>query len=76
MIFKTRKKPKEKKTTMRVTMKSNVIQYDEMGYPLRLVVVRCDDGTVEHLWLDIDANSVTENDVVLKWEKIDFKDDI
>lgn len=70
MIFKFRKKSKEKNTTNRVIMKSNVIQYDEMGYPLRLFMVGCADETVEHLWRDIDARAVTENDVVLKWEKI------
>lgn len=52
----------------KIIMSSNVIQYDEMGYPLRLVMFDQEDGTVKHVWRDIDEAEVRENDVVLKWE--------
>lgn len=40
---------------------SNVIQYDVMGYPLRLVIMS--DG--EQIWLDTYER---EGDVVLQWK--------
>lgn len=46
---------------------SNVIQYDEMGYPLRLVMIDIGNGLVDHVWRDTDE---TEGDVVLKWKKL------
>jgi len=39
---------KRKEEKRKVTNRSNVIQYDEMGYPLRLVII--DDK--EQMWLD------------------------
>lgn len=46
---------------------SNVIQFDEMGYPLRLVMIDLDNGTVDHVWQD---TTEREGDVVLEWTKI------
>lgn len=57
-----RKKPKHKvKPLFKITDRSNVIQYDGMGYPLRLVIL--DDK--EQIWLD---SYEEEGDVVLKWK--------
>ena len=35
--------------SLHVIYYSNAIQYDEMGYPLRLVIVDNGDGTTNHL---------------------------
>ena len=48
---------------------SNAIQYDDMGYPLRLVIVDNGDGTTNHLWIDIDVSEICSQDFVLKWKK-------
>lgn len=42
---------------------SNVIQFDGMGYPLRLVI----DSKGKQLWID---TTERDGDIVLKWEKI------
>lgn len=49
---------------------SNVIQYDEMGYPSRLVILS--DG--EQQWLMVGEGSEKEDDVVLKWTKFTGKE--
>lgn len=46
----------------RIVKYSNVIQYDEMGYPLRLVIA----NNGEQLWIDTMEKN---GDVVLKWVK-------
>lgn len=57
-----KKKPKqEKKHLFEITDRSNVIQYDHMGYPLRLVII----NDKEQTWLD---SYEEEGDVVLKWK--------
>lgn len=44
---------------------SNVIQRDDMGYPLRLCVMECDGcGKTDQQWID---SAERENDVELKW---------
>ena len=62
-MFKNIFKNKIKKDTMEpyIKMRSNVIQYDSMGYPLRLVINRDD----EQVWID---TTEFDGDVVLKWE--------
>ena len=47
---------------------SNAIQYDEMGYPLRLVIVDNGDGTTNQLWIDIDVSEIHSQDFVLRWK--------
>ena len=54
--------------TLHVIYYSNAIQYDEMGYPLRLVIVDNGDGTTRQLWIDIDAREIRLNDFVLRWK--------
>lgn len=61
---------KANKEHFRVIERSNVIQYDEMGYPLRLVMIDLGNGTVDHVWRDIKENELKENDVELKWTKV------
>ena len=53
--------------SLHVIYYSNAIQYDEMGYPLRLVIVDNGDGTTRQLWIDIDAREIRLNDFVLIW---------
>lgn len=62
-MFKNIFKNKIKKDTMKpyIKMRSNVIQYDSMGYPLRLVINR--DG--KQVWID---TTEFDGDIVLKWE--------
>lgn len=55
------KEPLEIKDIMKFEPKiSNVVQYDSMGYPLRLSI----NAKGEQLWLD---TVVREGDVELKW---------
>jgi hypothetical protein len=55
-------KRKKDKDFQKVTERSNVIQYDVMGYPLRLVIL----NNKEQAWLDTIEQ---EGDVVLRWEE-------
>ncbi|MFW3577774.1 hypothetical protein ACN9KL_04970 [Vagococcus fluvialis] len=52
-----------KKETIKpyIKIRSNVIQYDSMGYPLRLVINRDD----KQVWID---TTEFDGDIVLKWE--------
>ena len=49
-----------------IIMTSNVVQYDEMGYPLRLFMMRTSDGLVDHVWRDTVER---DGDVVIEKEK-------
>lgn len=56
-----------KHRNMSITERSNVVQPDDMGYPLRLCIVKCVKcGRTEHRWLD---TIIQQDDVVLKWER-------
>ena len=53
--------------------RSNVIQQDNMGYPLRLFICKCVKcGKREQHWVDVDENELKElntgKSVLLKWE--------
>lgn len=50
----------------KVISKSNIVQYDDMGYPLRLCLMS--DG--EQIWLD---SHDEETDLVCKWECVGDK---
>ena len=49
---------------------SNVVQFDNMGYPLRLCIMKCDCGITNQEWVDVPESSVTNKDVILKWERL------
>ncbi len=51
------------KKKRKIVKYSNVIQFDGMGYPLRLVI----DSKGKQLWID---TTERDGDIVLKWEKI------
>ena len=59
----------------RVTEVSNVLQQDDMGYPLRLVITKCRRcSKSEHRWIDVNEAALKELDtgesVLLKWTKV------
>jgi len=56
-------KRKNGKDFQKITHRSNVIQYDVMGYPLRLVIL----NNKEQAWLDTISQ---DGDVVLCWEEV------
>lgn len=49
-----------------IAERSNAIQYDNMGYPLRLCLVKCKCGMSKQLWIDTTEEL---NDVVIKWQR-------
>lgn len=49
----------------KMSERSNVIQYDNMGYPLRLCIYKCERcGASQQLWVD---TVVEEGDKELVW---------
>ena len=56
-----------------ITERSNVLQLDSMGYPLRLVIVKCKHcGYSDQIWIDVPTEEYKENEtgesVLLKWK--------
>lgn len=54
--------------------KSNVLQQDGMGYPLRLVIYKCAKcGISEHAWIDVPVRTLNEvetgESVLVTWTK-------
>ena len=56
----------------RIIKYSNVLQLDEMGYPLRLCIVKCITcGKTEQIWNDVHEDALKDpNNVILKWTDI------
>ena len=57
----------------KIEQRSNVIQQDSMGYPLRLFIVKCSKcGKHEQHWIDVAEEELKEletgESVLLKWE--------
>jgi hypothetical protein len=51
---------------------SNALQQDDMGYPLRLFIMKCDKcGASEHAWIDVAVEELDElktgESVLVKW---------
>lgn len=59
--------------------RSNLLQLDDMGYPLRLFIFKCSKcGITKQMWIDVPEEELKELDTgesgLLKWErKIEFK---
>lgn len=58
----------------KLTEKSNVLQQDDMGYPLRLYIQKCTKcGKSEQVWVDVSEEALkdlsTGESVLLKWQK-------
>lgn len=54
----------------RIKQRSNVIQSDSLGYPVRLFICECSRcRKSEQIWL---ASTECKNDVVLQWYNDDY----
>lgn len=56
-----------------ITERSNVLQMDNMGYPLRLFITKCSKcGKSEQMWIDVAVEELEElksgESVLLKWQ--------
>lgn len=56
----------------RLLERSNVLQLDDMGYPLRLCIFRCNKcGKSDQQWVDVPKKELAEIDagksVLLRW---------
>ena len=52
--------------------RSNLLQQDSMGYPLRLCIVKCSKcGKSKQMWIDVHENELKEletgESVLVKW---------
>ena len=57
----------------KIEERSNAIQLDDMGYPLRLFIVRCSKcGECDQHWIDVSKKELEELDTgksfLLKWQ--------
>ena len=56
-----------------ITERSNVLQLDDMGYPLRLVIAKCKHCEYsDQIWIDVPTEEYREietgESVLLKWK--------
>lgn len=61
--------------TWQVTERSNILQQDDMGYPLRLVNIKCTKcGACDQIWLDVAEEELKELDTkesfLLEWKNV------
>lgn len=59
----------------RTTERSNVLQLDDLGYPLRLYIETCTKcGEGRQQWIDVPVKEMEELDdgssVLLRWERV------
>lgn len=59
----------------KVTERSNVLQQDDMGYPLRLFICECRKcGKSDQVWYDVSEEALKEletgKSVLLEWHKV------
>lgn len=59
----------------KVTERSNVLQQDDMGYPLRLCICECSKcGVSDQQWIDAAEEELKEletgESVLLKWHRV------
>ena len=66
MLINKFKKKLHKCDFNKIIERSNVIQYDDMGYPLRLCICQCKCGMTDQQWIDTKEQP---NDVELIWTK-------
>ena len=54
----------------KILRRSNAIQFDEMGYPLRLCIFKCECGATTQRWVDTgERYEMKKNDVEVIWDK-------
>lgn len=56
-----------------ITKRSNALQQDDMGYPLRLCILKCSKcGKSDQMWIDVAEEALQEletgESVLLTWE--------
>ena len=56
-----------------IEQRSNALQLDDMGYPLRLCIVRCSKcGKSDQQWIDVDRDLIEELNMgesfLLRWK--------
>ena len=56
-----------RKHDYKISERSNVIQLDDMGYHLRLCILKCHCGATKQAWIDTKQK---DDDVILKWSSI------
>jgi hypothetical protein len=66
---------KKCKHEWKIKEKSNALQTDPMGYPLRLYIAKCEKcGEYDQQWLDVPLEELHEvksgKSFVLKWKKV------
>ena len=59
----------------KVIEKSNALQQDDMGYPLRLYICKCQKcGKTDQKWIDVDVKELKELETgesfLLEWKPI------
>ena len=60
----------------KIARRSNAIQFDEMGYLLRLCILKCECGATTQRWVDTgERYEMKENDVEVIWEKEVLEDE-
>ena len=60
----------------KILRRSNAIQFDEMGYPLRLCIFKCECGATTQIWVDTgERYKMKENDVEVIWDKEVLEDE-
>lgn len=60
----------------KIVRRSNAIQFDEMGYPLRLCIFKCECGATTQRWVDTgERYEMKENDVEVIWGKEEVEND-
>ena len=60
----------------KILRRSNAIQFDEMGYPLRLCIFKCEYGATTQRWVDTgERYEMKENDVEVIWDKEVLEDE-
>ena len=55
-----------------ITHKSNIVQLDDMGYPLMLCIVQCEKcGKYDQQWIDVSKKVLDDENIkVLEWEEL------
>ena len=60
----------------KIVRRSNAIQFDEMGFPLRLCIFKCECGATTQRWVDTgERYEMKENDVEVIWDKEVLEDE-
>lgn len=59
----------------KITHRSNILQQDDMGYPLRLFICKCTKcGKSEQQWLDVSVEFLNElntsESFLLEWRRV------